>query len=239
MKQDRASRVVGTICARGGSEGVPKKNIRLLQGKPLIAYTIQTAIRCRSLERVIVSTDDPEIREVALRYGAEAPFLRPAELSTNKVSKWPVLRHLVSFLQQKEGYSCEIVVDMDPTCPLREASDIEACLVMLRDEIADTVITVCESNKNPYFNMVEYRGDVVQLSKVPEHPVTCRQDAPPVYAMNASIYVIRRAFLMDKDGVFAGRTKAYIMPPERSVDIDRELDFEFVEFLMSRKAKAL
>jgi CMP-N-acetylneuraminic acid synthetase len=238
VRTNEGRRVLGTICARGGSKGVPKKNIRPLCGKPLIAYTIETALQCKALDRVIVSTDDPEIRDVALSYGAEAPFLRPSELATDKASKWPVLRHVVSTLEQMEGYTCDIVLDMDPTSPLREAADIDACLRMLLEEKADTIITVCEAPKNPYFNMVEDQDGGVQLCKVPERPITCRQDAPRVYAMNASIYAMWRAFLMEKDGVFAGRTKAYVMPPERSVDIDRELDFEFVEFLMRRRVRA-
>lgn len=232
-------RVLGTICARGGSRGVPKKNLRPLCGKPLIAHTIETALRCETLDRVVVSTDDPEIREVALRYGAEVPFLRPAELAMDGAPKWPVLKHLVRTLQDHEGYTCDIVVDLDPTSPLREVTDIEACLRILVEERADVVITVYEAAKNPYFNMVEYEGDRVRLSKVSSRPIACRQDAPPVYAMNASIYVMWRTFLMEKDGIFDGATRAYVMPPERSVDIDRELDFEFVEFLARRRADAL
>src|SRR5882724_4085069 len=108
-------RVLCTICARGGSKGVPKKNIRPLCGKPLIAHTIETALRCKALDRVVVSTDDPEIRDVALEYGAEAPFLRSAELATDQASKWPVLRHLVRTLVDQEGYRCDIVADLDPT----------------------------------------------------------------------------------------------------------------------------
>src|SRR5207247_240830 len=211
---------LATICARGGSSGVPRKNVRPMCGKPLIAFTIETALRCRVLDRVIVTTDDAEIRDVALRYGAEVPFLRPPELATDRASKWPVLRHAVGFLEKTEGYRCDVVVDLDPTSPLREADDIEGCLHMLADEKADVVITVYEAPRNPYFNMVEYDGDVVRLSKPPTGPVACRQEAPAVYAMNASIYAMRRDFLMEGDGLFAGRTKAYLMPPERSFDID-------------------
>ncbi len=232
-------RALCTICARGGSKGVPKKNIRLLCGKPLIAHTIETALRCKDLDRVVVSTDDPEIRDVALEYGAEAPFLRSAELATDQASKWPVLRHLIRTLEYREGYTCDIVVDLDPTAPLREVADIQACLRILVEERADVVITVCEASKNPYFNMVEYEGDRVRLSKRPERPIACRQNAPRVYAMNASVYVMWRAFLMEKDELFDGTTKAHVMPPERSVDIDRELDFEFVEFLARRRASGL
>lgn len=229
-------KILGTICARGGSKGIPKKNIRPLCGRPLIAHTIESALKCKALERVVVSTDDPEIREVALRYGAEAPFLRPAELATDKADKWWVWRHVVSTLRDREGYICDIIADLDPTAPLREVSDIEACLHLLVEGCADVVFTVTEAHKNPYFNMVEYQGNEVRLCKPLERTIACRQDAPPVYSMNSSIYVMWCSFLMEKGGIFAsGRAKMHVMPPERSVDIDREIDFEFVEFLMRRR----
>lgn len=213
---------------------MPKKNIRPLCGKPLIAYTIETALHCKALDRVVVSTDDPEIRAVALRYGAEAPFLRPGDLATDTASKWLVWRHLVTVLEKTEGYRCDILVDLDPTAPLRTVSDVESCLHVLVAEGADIVVSLCEAPKNPYFNLVEYHGDVLRLSKEPNRPIACRQDAPPVFALNASIYVMWRSFLMERDGLFSGRAKGFVMPPERSIDIDREIDFEFVEFLLRR-----
>ncbi|MFQ5957521.1 MAG: cytidylyltransferase domain-containing protein [Candidatus Brocadiales bacterium] len=226
--------ILSTICARGGSKGLPQKNIRTLAGKPLIAHTIETALSCKRLNRVIVSTDDQEIAEISRQYGAEVPFLRPEELAGDNSSKWPVLQHAVKYLENKESTAVDIVVDLDPTSPLRKVSDIEECIDKLIDERPDAVITVYEAYKNPYFNMVEFRDGRAFLSKDAGRPITSRQDAPKVYSMNASVYAIWRDVLMSRDSLFTGNVKAVIMPPERSVDIDREIDFDFVEFLIKK-----
>lgn len=224
--------VIATICARGGSTGLPGKNIRPLCGKPLIAYSIEQALACPKIDRVFVSSDSPEIADIARAAGAEVPFLRPAELATSAAPKIPVIKHLVSEVE-KAGVAVNVIVDLDPTSPLRDIADIEACLKLLDSE-TDTVITAYESDKNPYFNMVEIGADgLARLCKQPATPVTGRQSAPKVYAMNASIYVWHRHTL-DK-GLWAGRTRLYVMPRERSVDVDSLLDFKFVELLMREK----
>jgi len=225
-------RVIATVCARSGSVGVPGKNIRPLLGKPLIAYTIEQAKACRGIEAVYVSTDAEEIAAIARAAGARVPFLRPAELATSSAPKLPVIEHLVGEVEAKTG-PVEIVVDLDPTSPLREVGDIEACMQMLDSE-TDVVMTAYESDKNPYFNMVERRADgSIGLVKPPASAIAGRQMAPMVYAMNASIYVWRRASL--RKGLWDGRAALYVMPRERSVDIDSELDFRFVELLMKER----
>lgn len=225
-------RTVATICARGGSRGVPGKNIRSLLGRPLIVYTIEQALACRAIDAVYVSTDDAAIAGVARGAGARVPFLRPAELATADAPKMPVICHLVAAIES-EGVAVERVVDLDPTSPLREVADIEACIGML-DRDTDVVITGYEAEKNPYFNMVEFGPDGgVRLVKPPAQAVATRQAAPRVYAMNASIYVWHRRTL-DK-GLWGGRVRLHVMPRERSVDIDSELDFKLVEHLMKEK----
>lgn len=225
-------RAIATVCARAGSVGVPGKNIRPLLGKPLIAYTIEQARACRGIEAVYVSTDSEEIAAIARVAGARVPFLRPAELATSAAPKLPVVEHLVSDVEAHTG-PVDIVVDLDPTSPLREVGDIEACMRMLDGE-TDVVITACESDKNPYFNMVERRADgSIGLVKPPGKEIAGRQMAPKVYAMNASIYVWHRASL--RKGLWDGRAALYVMPRERSVDIDSELDFRFVELLMMER----
>lgn len=221
-----------TICARGGSQGVPGKNIRLLLGKPLIVYTIEQARSCRGIDAVYVSTDDPKIAEIACAAGAQVPFLRPAELATATAPKIPVIQHLVEHVE-RAGMRVGRIVDLDPTSPLRTVGDIEACLRML-DEETDVVITGYEAEKNPYFNMVEYHQDgTVALVKPLAYPVEARQLAPKVYAMNASIYVWHRRTL-DK-GLWGGRVKLHVMPRERSIDIDTPLDFKLVELLLRER----
>ena len=226
--------IIASICARGGSTGLPRKNIKSLLGKPLIVYTIEQAFACPGIERVFVSTDDPEIAEVACAAGAEVPFLRPAELATSSAAKMPVIRHLVAEIERL-GVIVDRIVDLDPTSPLRLLSDIEACIAML-DEDTDVVITGYPAEKNPYFNMVETKADGnIGLVKSLTGGVVARQQAPSVYAMNASIYVWHRHTL--EKGIWDGRAKLHVMPRERSIDIDLPFDFRLVEMLMSEQRK--
>lgn len=219
-----------TVCARGGSLGVPRKNIRDLKGKPLIAWTIEQALATPSVDAVYVSTDDDEIARVAQEFGAIVPFRRPAELATSAAAKVPVIEHLVETVESL-GVQVDRIVDLDPTSPLRLVEDIENAIALLDDD-TDAVITAYPSDKNPYFNMVERKdGDFVGLV-MPSSAVS-RQSAPKVYAMNASIYVWHRSTLAK--GLWGGRTRLYEMPHVRSVDIDAELDFKLVELLMTER----
>ena len=218
-----------TICARGGSTGVPRKNVRLLWGKPLIAHTIAQAQACDLIDAVYVSTDDDEIAQVARDCGALVPFKRPAELATFEAGKLPVIIHLVDEVEAS-GVTVTRVVDLDPTSPLRNVTDIEAAVAML-DADTDAVITGYPADKNPYFNMVEAKDDGnIRLVNPLEGGVASRQAAPAVYAMNGSVYVWHRETLAE--GLWSGRTRLYEMPHERSVDIDSEIDFKLVELLM-------
>lgn len=224
--------VIATICARGGSQGLPGKNIRPLHGKPLIAWTIEQALACAAIGSVHVSTDDPAIAEVARAFGADVPGLRPAALATAAAPKLPVIAHLVGEVEAA-GVSVSRIVDLDPTSPLRALADIDACLDLLDDD-TDCVITAYPAEKNPYFNMVELdAGGLAALSKPLGAAVTGRQQAPAVYAMNASIYVWHRHSL--EKGIWAGRTRLHVMPRERSIDVDSLIDFELVELIMAKK----
>lgn len=221
---------IASICARGGSTGLPGKNTKILCGKPLIVHTIEQAFACAAIDRVFVSTDDPEIADVARAAGAEVPFLRPAELATNSAAKMPVIRHLVAEIERL-GVKLERIVDLDPTSPLRLLSDIEACIALL-DANTDVVITGYPAEKNPYFNMVESKADGnIGLVKSIAGGVVARQQAPAVYAMNASVYVWHRRTL--EKGIWDGRVRLHVMPRERSIDIDTSLDFRLVEMLIN------
>jgi CMP-N,N'-diacetyllegionaminic acid synthase len=224
-------KTIASICARGGSVGVPGKNIRPLRGKPLIAHTIEQALAVKAIDAVYVSTDDPAIAEVARCHGARVPFLRPNELATSSAPKVPVIQHLCDWVAANDG-PFDRVVDLDPTSPLRTVGDIDACLALL-DADTDAVITAFESEKNPYFNMVERKpGGNIGLVCRPEGTVVARQQAPHVYSMNASIYVWHRHTLAK--GLWNSRLKLHVMPRERSIDIDSPLDFAIVEMLMAR-----
>lgn len=212
--------------------GVPRKNIRPLLGKPLIAYTIEQARACQQIDGVFVSTDDAKIADIALSFGAEVPFLRPVELATSDASKLDAIRHLVNWVVANRG-PIETIVDLDPTSPLRSVDDISECMKLLTNDV-DMVITGYLAEKNPYFNMVEYKADGnVGLVNDSGVYVKTRQSAQKVYAMNASIYVWHAHTF--SDNLWSHRSiKLYVMPRERSIDIDSEIDFQLVELYMTK-----
>ena len=222
-----------SICARGGSTGLPGKNIRDLLGKPLIGWTIEQALQAGVADQVFVSTDSEEIAAVARHFGAQVPFLRPPELSSSTAGKLPVIQHLLEWIESRFE-PVETIIDLDPTSPLRNVEDIHACLKLL-DGDTDLVITGYEAEKNPYFNMVEAKADgyFERVCKL-DFDVVARQDAPKVYSMNASIYAWRRQALSASLWA-AKRIRLHVMPRERSIDIDHAVDFELVELLMKRK----
>lgn len=223
---------VATICARGGSTGLPGKNIRNLCNKPLIVHTIEQALASPRIDHVFVSTDDPEIAGIARKAGGEVPFLRPKELATNESAKHPAILHCIDYVI-RSGISVTTVIDMDPTSPLRALEDISNCLDLLTDDV-DVVFSVHEAKKNPYFNLVEANesGEIV-ISKSLGSPLVARQQAPKVYAINGSLYAWHINTL-DK-GLWGGKAKLHVMPEERGVDIDSSFDFEYVEFLMNKR----
>ena len=221
-----------TICMRGGSKGLSNKNLRVLLGKPLMAYTIEQAQESKLFEHIVVSTDSNKIAKMAISFGAKAWFLRPSELSKDEAPKIPVIRH--AFLESERYFDCkfDVVVDLDVTSPLRRVEDITNAFNQFIEENAYILITGSSARKNPYFNMVEFFEGQVQLVKKLDEPVVRRQDAPQVYDMNASIYIWKRNVLLHDDSLFTKKTSLYTMPEESSVDIDTDLDWQFVEFLM-------
>lgn len=226
---------IATICARAGSRGVPGKNTRMLHGKPLIAHSIEHALQCPAIDGVYVSTDSEHIADVARAAGATVLGLRPPELATSDAPKLPVIRHLVDSVIAS-GVTVDRIVDLDPTSPLRDAGDIMACLDLL-DEDTDLVITGYEADKNPYFNMVETKDDgTVRTVKSVGSDVVARQHAPSVYAMNGSVYVWWERTLTDS--LWDGNVRIHVMPRERSIDVDDEIDWMMVELLMARKRAA-
>lgn len=227
-------KILLTIAARGGSKGIKNKNIRPLFGKPLIAYTIAVAKKWGKADRVIVSTDSEKIAEIAKCYGAEVPFMRPRELAEDDTPKLKVLHHALRYFESK-GEFYDVLIDLDATAPLRLVSDLDNALKIFLSSDAKTLISVTRARKNPYFNMVEIdEMGFAKLSKIPDRPVYSRQKAPKVYELNASIYIFRVPDIYELDSAISEKTVIYEMPPERSVDIDSELDWLFVEFLVER-----
>lgn len=223
-------RVVAVIPARGGSKTVPGKNIRLLKGKPLLAWSIEIARRVTEVDRIIVSTDDATIHSVALEYGAEV-YTRPAQLATDEALVVDTLRDLNATLK-KEGEPADIMVLLEPTCPLRTVQDVQACLVKLVDDRLDSVATFKLAELNPYR---AWRIQIGQPTPFIEgtDPWQPRQHLPSAYQLNGAVYVFYTSRLPEHtNGLMFGRTGAVIMPPERSIDIDRNLDFTVAEMML-------
>jgi CMP-N-acetylneuraminic acid synthetase len=228
-------KTVAFIFARGGSKGLPGKNLRLLCGKPLIAWAIEQAKAVKRIERVIVSTDSDEIANVARQYGAETPFIRPTELATDESPEWLAWGHALKYLQSESGLP-EAMVSVPVTAPLRESADIDRCIDEFALGEADVVVTVSGARRNPYFNMVKRNEDgsiglAIQLSG----NVSRRQDAPNVFDMATVAYVANPEFVINSKALFDGRVRAVEVPPERAIDIDTLLDFRIVEFLMKER----
>lgn len=227
-----------TICARGGSKGVPKKNIRLLMGKPLIVHSIEQSRQSGLFAMLAVSSDSDEILEIAARAGVTHLIKRPGVMASDSAAKLPAIQHCVKSVEEKSGQRFETIVDLDATAPLRTVDDIAGAVALLEKGGCSNVITGCSAQRSPYFNLVEVTLDgFVRLSK-PGKDIVRRQDSPACYDCNASIYVWPRATFFNSENVLMTETKLFEMPRERSLDIDTELDFEIVEFLMKRALSA-
>jgi CMP-N-acetylneuraminic acid synthetase len=229
---------VALICARGGSKGLPGKNIRLLAGRPLIGWAIQVAKQVNQISRIIVSTDSEEIARIAKEQGAEVPFLRPSKLAEDNSPEWLVWRHALDYISKDEKEPIDGLVVVPPTSPLRNSQDIESCINEYSKGAVDVVITVSEAHRNPYFNMVtvDNQGSA-KLVISPETKIFRRQDAPNIFDVTTVCYVARPQFVLQHNGIFEGKVRSIFVPPERAVDIDTELDFKFVEHLAAKRAE--
>ena len=232
--------VTALIFARGGSKGLPGKNIRLLGGKPLIAWSIDHALAVKRILRVIVSTDSWEIAAVAREYGAEVPFIRPPELARDDSPEWLAWQHALNYLLDKDGSLPDAIVSVPTTAPLRLPLDIENCLDNYERGGADVVITVTDAHRSPYFNMVRLNADkTVGLVMPPQSALVRRQDAPTVFDMATVAYVARPEFVLTHNGTFEGRVRAVHVPTERAIDIDTLLDFQIAECLLNLREQKL
>lgn len=226
-------RAVGLIFARGGSKGLPGKNIRPFAGRPLIAWAITQARAVDRIGRVIVSTDSEEIASAALEHGAEVPFMRPYELARDDSPEWLSWKHAIEFIRKDEGEYPDAIVSVPATAPLRKPADIERCLDEFEKGLADVVITVTDARPNPYFTAVKQLEDrSVQLAFAPPGRFFRRQDAPPVFEITPVAYVAKPAFVLEHDGIFDGVVRCVHVPAERALDIDTALDFKIAESLI-------
>ena len=233
------SNILCTICARGGSKGVKNKNIKELNGKPLIAYTIEQAKDSNLFEHIVISTDSDDIANIAKIYGAEVFFKRSSEMATDTAGKLDVIRDAFKRSEEYYNRTFDYLIDLDATAPLRSVEDIIDSFNQFKENNNDNLITAMPSRRSPYFNLVEQdENGKVYLSKKLDNKIIRRQDAPKSYDMNASIYIWKRDIILNENSIFLDRTGLFVMPEERSIDIDTELDYKFVEFLLKENKNA-
>ena len=238
-------KILGIVTARGGSKGVPGKNIKNLAGKPLIAYTIESAKKSGVFDRIILSTDDPKIAEVAKQYGCEIPFMRPAELAADATQHLPVLRHAVQWLKENEGYYADYSMSLHPTSPLRQPEHIKEAAEIITSTGADSVLGVSPvpGHYTPYRSMTKDAEDrLVLINGQPVRKrIMRRQDLPESYASNGMIYLFKtdNLFKYQEDaGMLGDDVRALVVDPKYNVDIDTPADWEIAEILMAKWQKS-
>jgi N-acylneuraminate cytidylyltransferase len=220
------------IFARGGSKGVPGKNIRTLAGKPLLAYSIELAKKINSLKEIFVSTEDEQIKMIAIKWGATV-IPRPSELAQDNSPEWHAWQHALEWVNNERG-DFDIFISLPCTAPLRDINDVEKCLNQI-DDATDIVITITDTSHSPWFNMVRpTENGYIRLLIDGGQQYFRRQDAPKAFDMTTVAYVTRPNFIRQASGIFEGRVKAIIIPEERALDIDTELDFQIAEFLLQK-----
>lgn len=229
--------VLAVIGARGGSKTLPGKNVALLGGKPLIAWTIEAALGATSVSRVVVTTDDDAIAKAARDFGADVPFRRPPELALDETPGNEAVIHAVQWLREHQGYVPDIVVSLQPTSPARTAADIDAALAQMAATGADSVVSVTPADPHPYWaKCLDADGWMRDL--IPMKPaIVRRQELPPVFSLNGAIYAARLGVLLSTRSWYTDRTSAYVMPAERSFDIDTAMDFKFAQLVMEEAAR--
>jgi len=224
-------KVLGIIPARGGSKGIPRKNIRMLAGKPLIAWTIEEAHKSQYIDRLILSTEDMEIKEVAEEWGCEVPFVRPLELAQDDTPGIDTVFHALNAI----GGEYDYIVLLQPTSPLRTVDDIDDCIRYCCQESAPVCVSVTLAGHNPYWmHKLNQRQRLIPLM-ISGSSIDCRQSLPLVYAENGALYVAQTDYLLRNKCFISKETLAYIMPADSSWDIDTEMDFLYCELLINHK----
>ena len=231
MILNKHMKILAIIPARGGSKGIPEKNFRPIAGKPLIGWTIESALSAKRVDRVIVTTDSPEIMEIAKNFGAEVPFRRPTELAMDNTPGIEPILHATRWLIDHENYYPDFVVCLQPTSPFRIGSDIDNAVNLAIRKQAASVISVSQSNHHPnWMQIMDQEGKLDEF--IPGGTsIGSRQEMEPVYELNGAIYLIKTDVLLEKKAFFVKDTYGYVMPGERSLDIDTLWDFHLAELI--------
>ena len=224
--------ILAVITARGGSKGVPGKNIKPLGGRPLIAYSIEAAKKSKLITNLIVSTDDEKIAAVAKKYGAEVPFMRPKELAEDTTPHVPVMKHAIEFMEEKLGVVFDYAVILQPTSPFRLSEDIDKTLEKLITSGADSAVTLVEVWNDYLSKVKKLVGDTVLPYYIPEPEGIRRQDFPPAYKRSGAVYAMRRDLLMNDNRLYGNTIVGHVVPAERSIDIDTSFDWLKAEWML-------
>jgi CMP-N-acetylneuraminic acid synthetase len=226
-----AIKTIAIIPARGGSKGIPRKNIKELCGKPLIGHIIETALNVKEIDRVIVSTEDAEIAEVAEKFGAEVPFIRPEELAQDETPTLPVLQHTINYLEEKVNYNPDLIILLYATSPMLTHQKISEAIQLLEKNDYDSVISVVEDKGHYWIK----ESDKLErfYPKIPKN----RQFTKSLFKENGAIYAAKRNIIMEENSLVSGKVGYLIMQEKESLDIDETLDFEIVEFFMNKRCK--
>jgi len=228
-------KVLAIIPARGGSKGVPRKNIRLLGEKPLIGWTIEAALGASFIDRLVLSSDDSEISEVATIFGCEVPFVRPSELASDSASTVAVVNHALSSLDDK----FDVVVLLQPTSPFRTSKHIDEAIKIMVERNAKSVVSVVKINKSPEW-MYWLDQKSMEISQILEGSVASRrQESRSAYSLNGAIYIIDVSLFREINGFICPNTVAYLMTETESLDIDTPEDFDYAKFILAGKNRGL
>lgn len=226
---------IALICARGGSKGLPGKNIKLLNGIPLIGWSINIAKQIKRVSRVIISTDSQDIASIAKEYGAEIPFIRPKELALDTTPEWLVWRHAINYLENQKSNEIDNLIVLPATSPLRSVEDVNNCIDEFEKGEADSIITVSDADRSPYYNMVINDNNGFSSVVINNNDIIRRQDSPKVYDMTTVAYIVNFMFVKNSNNIFDGKVRSVMIPKERAIDIDSMLDFKIAEYLISTK----
>lgn len=228
--------IVAGIFARGGSKGVPNKNLRIVAGKSLLQRAVEHALSIKDVTDVYCSTDSSQIADEALKHGALVPWLRPSELAQDTSKEWDSWCHLVKWLHTKEIYPSHLVT-VPTVSPLRSSEDLNACVDLALSSKADVVMAVSEANRNPWFNIVTIDQETKQVRLVnePKTKIYNRQAAPVVYDVSTVTFVIKCEFLLKSSSIYDGETRALVLPRSHCIDIDTEDDIEYADYLLKKR----
>lgn len=223
--------MIAIIPARGGSKGLPGKNIKLLNGKPLIAYTIEAALFSKKFSRIIVNTDDLEIAKIAMQYGAEVPFMRPQYLATDGAKSIDVLKHTIDYLQKHDHINIDVLTILQPTSPLRTSEDIIEAIDIFTNKNADSVISYCQEHHPIVWN--KYINNDGKFENIFEENLDNRQEVKSSYYPNGAIYILKKKLILENQ-YYTENSYPYIMPRNKSIDIDTIEDFEHCAYIMMK-----